>query len=66
MFYDKSVFSEEDVKNLDTMLEKGVVSFPLTNSWYLPAFYFGNGCTLFGDGTQEELGADFAGKRERK
>lgn len=24
MFYDKSVFSEEDVKNLDTMLEKGV------------------------------------------
>lgn len=63
MFYDKSVFSEEDVKNLDTMLEKGVVSFPLTNSWYLPAFYFGNGCTLFGDGTQEELGADFAGEK---
>ena len=61
MYYDKSVFSEEDVKNLDTMLEKGVVSFPFTNSWYLPAFYFGNGCTLFGDGTQEELGADFGG-----
>ena len=49
MYYDKSVFSEEDVKNLDTMLEKGVVSFPFTNSWYLPAFYVGNGCTLFGD-----------------
>ena len=47
MFYDKSVFTEEDVKNLDTMLEKGVVAFPFTNSWYLPAFYFGNGCTLF-------------------
>lgn len=62
MFYDKRVFSEEDVKNLDTMLEKGVVSFPFTNSWYLPAFYFGNGCTLFGDGTQEELGADFGGE----
>ena len=62
MYYDKSVFSEEDVKNLDTMLEKGVVSFPFTNSWYLPAFYFGNGCTLFGDGTQEELGADFGGE----
>ena len=43
MFYDKSVFSEEDVKNLDTMLEKGTVSFPLINSWYLPAFYLGNG-----------------------
>lgn len=62
MYYDKSVFSEEDVKNLDTMLEKGVVSFPFTNSWYLPAFYFGNGCTLFGDGTQEELGASFGGE----
>ena len=46
MYYDKSVFSEEDVKNLDTMLEKGVVSFPFTNSWYLPSFYVGNGCTL--------------------
>lgn len=63
MFYDKSVFSEEDVKNLDTMLEKGVVSFPFTNSWYLPAFYLGNGCTLFGDGTQEELGVDFSGDK---
>ena len=51
MYYDKSVFSEDDIKNLDTMLSKGVVSFPFTNSWYLPAFYFGNGCTLFGDGT---------------
>ncbi len=61
MYYDKSVLTEEDVKSLDDMLAKGVVSFPFTNSWYLPAFYFGNGCTLFGDGTQEELGADFGG-----
>lgn len=63
MYYDKSVFSEDDIKNLDTMLAKGVVSFPFTNSWYLPAFYFGNGCTLFGDGTQEELGVDFSGQK---
>ena len=34
MYYDKSVFSEEDIKNLDQMLTKGVVSFPFTNSWY--------------------------------
>ena len=61
MYYDSSVFTEEDVKSLDKMLEKGVVSFPFTNSWYLPAFYFANGCTLFGDGTQEDLGADFGG-----
>lgn len=63
MYYDKSVFSEEDVKNLDTMLEKGVVSFPFTNSWYLPSFYIGNGCTLFEDGTVEEAGVDFAGEK---
>lgn len=63
MFYDKSVFSESDVKSLDTMLSKGVVSFPFTNSWYLPAFYLANGCTLFGDGTDESKGVDFSGEK---
>lgn len=63
MYYDKSVFSEEDIKNLDTMLDKGVVSFPFTNSWYLPAFYIANGCTLFGDGTDESKGVDFGGEK---
>ena len=63
MYYDKSVFSEEDIQNLDTMLEKGVVSFPFTNSWYLPAFYLGNGCMLFGDGTDEAAGVDFGGQK---
>ncbi|MCQ2442841.1 MAG: extracellular solute-binding protein [Oscillospiraceae bacterium] len=61
MYYDTSVYTAEDVKSLDTMLDKGAISFPFTNSWYLPSFYFGNGCTLFGDGTQEELGCDFGG-----
>lgn len=63
MYYDKSVFSEEDVKSLDAMLEKGVVSFPFTNSWYLPSFYVANGCTLFGDGTDESKGVDFSGEK---
>lgn len=63
MYYDKSVFSEEDIKSLDTMLEKGKVSFPLTNSWYIQAFYAANGCTLFGDGTDEEAGIDFGGDK---
>lgn len=66
MYYDKSVFDEEDVKNLDTMLEKGVVSFPMTNSWYLPAFYIGNGCTLFGDGTDASAGVDFGGEKAQE
>lgn len=62
MYYDTSVYTAEDVQSLDTMLDKGAISFPFTNSWYLPSFYFGNGCTLFGDGTQEELGCDFGGE----
>lgn len=63
MYYDKSVFSEDDIKNLDKMLEKGVVSFPITNSWYLPSFYVGNGCTFFEDGTNADAGIDFGGDK---
>lgn len=66
MYYDKSVFSEGDIKNLDTMLEKGTVAFPLTNSWYTASFYIGNGCTLFGDGTDESKGVDFSGEKAVK
>ena len=64
MYYNKSVFSEEDVKSLETMLQKGTVAFEICNSWHLPAFYFANGCTLFGaDGCDEAAGARFGGKR---
>ena len=63
MYYDKSVYSEDDVKSFDTMLEKGKVSFPLSNSWYIQAFYVGNGCSLFGDGTEADKGVDFGGDK---
>lgn len=63
MYYDKSVFSEDDIKSFDTMLEKGKVSFPLNNSWYIQAFYVANGCTLFGDGTDAAAGIDFSGDK---
>lgn len=64
MYYDTSVFSEDDVKSLDTMLEKGKVSFPLSNSWYIAAFYAANGCTLFGeDGQDADGGIDFSGDK---
>lgn len=68
MYYDKSVFSEDDVKNFDTMLEKAgeagkKVSFKLTDSWYIEAFYVANGCTLFGDGTDIDAGIDFGGDK---
>ncbi len=64
MYYDKRVFSEDDVKNLDTMLKKGKVGFPLSNSWYMASFYVANGCTLFGeDGTDADAGIDFSGDK---
>ncbi|MBR4928867.1 MAG: extracellular solute-binding protein [Oscillospiraceae bacterium] len=64
MYYDKSVFSDEDIKSLDAMLEKGKVAFPLTNSWYFASFYVANGCTLFGPTqTEESKGIDFSGDK---
>ena len=64
MYYDKRVFTEEDVKNLDTMLEKGKVAYPLTTAWYFAAPYVANGCTLFGaNGTDEAAGFDFTGDK---
>lgn len=63
MYYDTSVFTEDDIKSLDTMLEKGKVSFPVTNSWYIASFYAANGCTLFDDGTKADAGIDFGGDK---
>ena len=64
MYYDKSVFSDDDIKSLDAMLEKGKVAFPLDNSWYIASFYVANGCTLFGaDGGDAEAGFDFSGDK---
>lgn len=63
MYYDTAAYSPEDVKSLDRMLEKGVVSFPFTNSWYLQSFYIANGCTLFNDGTDEDAGVNFSGDK---
>ena len=66
MYYRKSKFTEEDITSLDAMLAKGKVSFPLTNSWYVPAFYMGAGGELFGpDGTDGAAGVQFGGRDRR-
>ncbi|MCI5517968.1 MAG: extracellular solute-binding protein [Roseburia sp.] len=65
MYYDKSKYNEDEVKSLDTMMAKDLgadvknFGFALTNSWYIEGFYFGAGCTLFGDGTDASKGCDF-------
>ncbi len=63
MYYNKDILSEEDVKSLEACLAKGEVAFETTNSWYLPAFFFANGCTLFGEtGTDAAAGVQFGGE----
>ena len=51
MFYDKSFITEDDVKSLDTMMEKAAaagkkVSMDVANGWYLYSFYAGAGLNL--------------------
>ncbi len=64
MYYDKSKFTEEEAGSFDKMLAKDVVSFPMTNSWYIASFYVANGATLYGaDGNDEAAGIDFSGDK---
>ncbi|MBQ5755399.1 MAG: extracellular solute-binding protein [Oscillospiraceae bacterium] len=63
MYYNKDVFTEEDVKSLDAMLEKGVVAFPMTTGWYTGSFFMANGGTLFGEqGVDGAAGIQFGGE----
>lgn len=39
LYYDKSVLSEEDVKDMDTLLDKGVLACPLEDEKYLDIFF---------------------------
>ena len=63
MYYNKKLVSDEDVKSLEKLLEKGTVAFPMTTAWYNGAFFLGNGGTLFGaDGLDETGGIQFGGE----
>ncbi len=63
MYYNKDILNEEDVKSLEACLEKGIVAFEVKNSWYLPAFFFAAGGTLFGEtGTDAAAGVNFGGE----
>lgn len=51
MFYDKSVFTEEDVQSLDKMMEVAnaagkKVSMDVSNGWYLYSFFAGAGLNV--------------------
>lgn len=48
---------------MEAILEKGIVTFDVANSWNLPAFFFAAGGSLFGDlGVDAAAGAQFGGQ----
>ncbi|MDF2941922.1 MAG: extracellular solute-binding protein family 1 [Herbinix sp.] len=54
MYYNKSMYTEDEVKSLETMLAKDLgsdvknFSCDIDNSWYMSAFFYAPGGTLFG------------------
>ena len=66
MYYNTSIYSEDDVKSLETMLEKGVVMFPLTNAWNIEAFYLATGAEFFGGVNDNDAGINVGGENGLK
>ena len=63
-YYDKTVYTEDDVKSLDTMIEKGKVVIPANDGWNAGFVFLGVGCTVFGEkGNDAESGIDFGGDK---
>ena len=51
LYYDKSVFTDDDLATLDGILASAnaagkKVHMDISNGWYLASFFLGNGCTL--------------------
>lgn len=69
LYYDKSKLSEEDVRSLDTILAKDTggtkinLAMNLDDGWYQSAFFFGAGCTLFGEDGTDPSQCDFNSER---
>lgn len=65
MYYNKSMFTEDEVKSLDTMLAKDIEGvqynfcMPLLDSWYTPSVFFAAGCNLMGENGDDPTSCDF-------
>ena len=63
MYYNKALVGDADLTSLESVLEKGVVAMEIKNSWYLPAFFFAAGGSLFGEtGADAAAGVQFGGE----
>ncbi len=66
LYYDKSVFTEDDVKTLDGMLAKAdaagkKVFMDISNGWYIVSFFFGAGCEMSLSPVDGTIVCDFNG-----
>ena len=65
MYYNKDLYTEDEVKNLDTMMAKdlgeGKYNFgsKMTDSWYTEMYFLGNNGTLFGEDGQDPTNCSF-------
>ncbi|MBO6284400.1 MAG: extracellular solute-binding protein, partial [Pseudobutyrivibrio sp.] len=65
MYYNKDLYTEEEVKSLDTMMAKdlgeGKYNFgsKMTDSWYTEMYFLGNDGTLFGEDGQDPTDCSF-------
>ncbi len=65
LYYDKSIFSEGEVKSLESILAKNtgdkVTNFAMKidDGWYSSSFFFTAGCTLFGENGTDATKCDF-------
>lgn len=65
MYYNKDLYTEDEVKNLDTMMAKdlgeGKYNFgsKMTDSWYTEMYFLGNEGTLFGEDGQDPTDCSF-------
>jgi arabinogalactan oligomer/maltooligosaccharide transport system substrate-binding protein len=63
MYYNKDIYTEEDIKTMDGLLAKGNVAMQMGTAWYTAGFFMANGCTLFGaNGTDAAAGIQFGGE----
>ena len=54
LYYNKTIYSEEDVKSLDAMIKKAPVAYPMNLGTDVAAFYLANGCYMFGPDCKNE------------
>ena len=65
MYYNKSMFTEDEVKSVETMMAKDLgegvynFSFPASGSWDIESFFYAAGCTLFGPDGKDASSMDW-------